>query len=98
MIVYDLPGDSNVGIGLHSTVEKQVASPPYTHIAQLLGEEWRHVSVQPVVHNHCEVAGNDTVLVESFHAVLATVVNSDVVYLYMLVVALVVNVRIVYKR
>ena len=89
-----VPGDPDVGVGLHPAVEKQIGSGVDDDVPELLGEERRHIAVQPLVHDDRELAPHTPELVESLHAVLAGLVDADVVHLEVLEVRLVVDVGV----
>ena len=64
-------------------------------LPELSGEEWRHVPLQPIVHDDGEVAADHAVLVECFYVVAAPVLQRDVVDLHVLEVTLAIDVGVV---
>ena len=65
---------------------------------ELLGKEWRHVALQPAVHDQAEVASHGPKLVECLHTVLTAVLQGHVVHLQMLEVCLGVDVGVLVRE
>ena len=90
-----LPSNSDIWVRLNSTVENKIASFVDHNIFQFFGKERGHVSVQTIINNDCEVTPNTAMLIESLNTILSTVIQGNIINLYMLEICLIVNVCVI---
>ena len=90
-----LPSYSDVGERFNSAMKEQVTSLSHKDIAQFSCEKWWHVSFQSIVYYHCEMTSNDTMFIKGFNTIFPLMVHCDIIYLDMLKVSFIVNVRVI---